>query len=420
MEPDYRQLLVDARRKAGLTQVQMAAALGVSQPVISGVESGSREANPRLVARLTRFTEKLESPRTYAASAPFDLPAREWKAETESYYFEVWQSPEAAGDFASLYSLPNQGLLFVCLDMAGRGTSVLPSRTFVEGWLSGYLSNALGAPRVEEIAQRLSVSLKTAGFQLSGYFAVITPSDGKGVNYEAACFSMPQPLLLLGPPYESRVAAEISPALPVEPAEIKVTRITSLPAPWKIIAGSDGLLERLGGGDEQEGRRQIRKWFTGHQAMTPLKDLLVTGSASTDDEVCALLEFTPWDMSVKTTTNNYAERTRILATLRHRLAGRVKPRRLEDFMQAVLEAMDNAAIHAYPSQGSGPLIINFREEATGWRVEVADNGIGIAPRPSPHGGLKVFEQYVTTHFISRNRGGGTTVTLQLESKPKTE
>jgi transcriptional regulator with XRE-family HTH domain len=418
MNEDFTKLIRDVRLKAGLTQAQLASELGVSQPTVSGLESGRLMATPRMQVRVKRFTEKLKSPTASSQVVLFDFPKREESKRVDSFRFESWQDSEASGDFANAYPLPGKAVLFVCIDMAGHGAGAVPSRTFVEGWLAGYLANATSTPRVENIAEKLSVALNEADFQLSGFFAVITPTTALAARYEAACFSMPLPLLLMGPPYEPRPAAELSPALPADASEIKVTRIESLPAPWKIIAGSDGLYQRLGTGDEDEGRLRIRKWFTGDEAAQPLQELLKSDALSMDDEVCAVIDFSPWRISTNTSSKNYTERQVAFGMIRQLIGDGVDQDRRERFMQAVMEAMNNSAGHAYPGQEEGSLTIRFRDEPDGWRVEVLDTGIGFAPRSTHGGGLKVIETNTSHHFIQPNRGGGTRVTLLLDAKPK--
>ncbi|MEW6367669.1 MAG: ATP-binding protein [Acidobacteriota bacterium] len=406
------------RREKGLSQVALGRILGVSQPTISGIERGVIAPSAPVLARLRQWLEREATPAPRSPGEVAFLVPQNAPATLPFLRFESWGRPEYSGDFAALFSVGKNAALFVVVDVAGHGTDVLPARTFVQGWLQAYVGRLRGVPRISELAGDLSATLRDGRIDVSAFFAVVAtvPGTPHTVNYEAGSFGLAAPLLLSGPPFRTRPSAEVCPALPLEPEEVRVTVIDGLEAPWRLVAATDGLLQRIGAGSESDGVKQLRSRFSLGPSPPPLEELLSTEIPWIDDEVCATLEWAAWDFEGSAVTADEAETRRMLGFVRLRSRPALGEAKAEEFCGAVLEAFQNAGRHAYP-KGPGRVSLRFREEASRFRAEISDNGAGMSDRrkvQTSEGGFAVMRTFCKEVFADENRGGGTVVTLLID------
>lgn len=94
---------------------------------------------------------------------------------------------------------------------------------------------------------------------------------------------------------------------------------------------------------------------------------------------------------------------------------------LEAVEIAVGEAFGNAVLHAYRGRPPGTITIDARVEGDELAVDVADDGIGMAPNPDSKGlgfGLALIGRYADRVEIASVPGGGTEVRMRFRAEPQ--
>ncbi|MEA1927250.1 MAG: ATP-binding protein, partial [Candidatus Auribacterota bacterium] len=130
----------------------------------------------------------------------------------------------------------------------------------------------------------------------------------------------------------------------------------------------------LGGGDEQAGRRVLRKWQAGISREKPPEEFLSTTNPVIDDELFAIIKWTGWDNEVVFSIYDDQERHRVLDWMAAVVASSTGKNQGARLQQAVTEAFINVRQHAY--RGNDGLVhVRFREEESCFRLEVEDEGI---------------------------------------------
>lgn len=414
-----------ARLERGWTQAELAAQVGRSQATISALENGKTQPSPLLRRRLEAVLLSPGPPAASALPGPrvrFRLPDLEIPEKALGLPLAVtrWRRPETSGDFLLLVPLPGDALFVAAVDVTGHGISVVPASLYIQGWLRGWLASLKSPPRLRSLIQELSSELKRAAVDCAGYFALFAsqPSWRHAVSLEAFCLGFPPPILLAGPPFRTLDPPSLGPPLPVDERALPLPQTLTLPAPWRLVLASDGLLSRLGGGEERLGLRRLREWQHGPNREEPPDRHLQTAQPSADDELFALLSWDGWDLEAAFSTLDDSERHRTLEIVHQSVANRLGAERADAMEQALIEALANARRHAYPG-GEGVVLVRFREEQTGVRAEVEDQGvdrIGERRRSSQVGGFEVMRAMVGVVEVRARGGGGTIVTLALASE----
>lgn len=417
-----------ARLDKGWTQADLAQRVGRSQTTISMIEGGrmvppatllqriqsalAEEAGPtasREPKRATAPTLTLPDLSTPRAAEGVSLPVRE----------EAWKRPRESGDFTVCLPLAGETLLVAAVDVAGHGLAVLPSALYLQGWLRGWTQALTSPPRLQTLVEAFSRALSMAAIEAGGYFGLLSRFRGAPhtLSYEAVAYGFPPPLLINVPPLRTLTSAGLGSPLPAPRQDLSAqpARIDRLPTPWRLVVASDGLLSRLGEGNEERGRRALLQWQAGPHRDEPPEKHLETGVPLTDDESFLLLQWAGWDRDQTFAVTDDAERHRLIRTLGQEIEADVGPRRAAAFLQAVVEALDNARRHG----GAGIVTVRSRQEEQRWRVEVEDQGpddVTDKKIRRPEGGFALMRRGAQVVDVRRGREGGTIVSLVLETK----
>lgn len=411
------------RVQMGWTQADLAKAAGCGQAMISMVERSAMKPSPVLHARIVRCLAERSTPiekQESAASllAP-TIPPPSFPAQMPLSARE-WFRPQLPGDFLVVQSLTADSVFIAVLDISGNAPAVSGQRLYLQGWLRGWLSKQTTTPQLKTVVQDLSAEMETTGIQGAGCFVLLALHGGfpHTVSYEAASCGFPPPLLLCGPPYRTPESCSLGPPLPCSSRTVESIRIDRLSAPWSLILASDGLLSRLGGGDETAGVKAVRRWQTGRSREQPPDTYLMTRELPLSDEFFARVEWTGWDEQSAFDITNDAECRRVVA-LCTSTVDRVLGKKTGDlYRQCLVEAINNAHRHAYGG-GEGRLTVRFREEMEGFRAEVEDEGRGEVTEKQmdkPRGGFALMRKNCAGVFVRNSANRGTIVQLLL-AKP---
>jgi transcriptional regulator with XRE-family HTH domain/anti-sigma regulatory factor (Ser/Thr protein kinase) len=415
-----------ARRRRGWTQKELARRVARSQAMISQIEAGRMKPAPSVLRQIEsvlaegldpamREAERTVSPVFYLPDLPAipgggSLPVRA----------DSWQRPEHSGDFMLCLPLPRETILIAAVDVAGHGTAVLPSALYLQGWLRGWTGGLTTPPRLQSLVEEFSRELSRVKIDAGGYFALVTRSRGAthAVSYEAVAYGFRPPLLILGPPFRTPKSADLGPPLPASGADLSISpvRMDRL-SPWRLVLASDGLLSRLGEGQEERGLRFLLQWQTGPARDELPERHLATGVPLTDDESFLLLQWAGWDLDQAFDIRDDAERHQLLRTLGQEVES-TGPERTGAFLQGVVEALSNAHRHG----GSGIVSVRFREEPDCWRLEVEDEGldnVGEKEIRRAESGFALMHHGAEAVDVRKGRERGTVVSLILD-KPLTE
>lgn len=412
-----------ARWRRHWTQKELAQRIGHSQTWLSMIEADRMKAAPTVLRQIEAVLAEGLDPAVREAertvSPVFSLPDLPAAPEGGSLPVRAdsWQRPGQSGDFMLCLPLPRETILIAAVDVAGHGTAVLPSALYLQGWLRGWTGGLTTPPRLQSLVEEFSRELSRVKIDAGSYFALVSRSRGAAhaVSYEAVAYGFRPPLLILGPPFRTPTSANLGAPLPAPFAELSIqpVRIDRL-APWRLVLASDGLLSRLGQGQEEKGLRVLLKWQTGPSRDELPERHLETGLPLTDDESFLLLQWTGWDHDQAFDIRDDAERHRILRTLGQEVETSVGTQRTEAFLQAVVEALGNARRHG----GGGIVIVRFREEPDCWRVEVEDEGrpnnVGAEEIQRPESGFALMRRGAQAIDVRKGRERGTVVSLILE------
>ena len=405
----------EARLRRGWTQSELAARVGSSQASISTAESG-QHVSPSLLAKIDRVLQQDENPpEAVAPVLRFSLP-RVQPAEILGLpvALRTWSRPELSGDFFLLHPLGRETLLLIAADVAGHGLSVVPSSYFLQGWLMGWTRARAGEqsrPRLEDLALDFSRFLASAEIEAACYFAYLWRQAGQTLRYEAISCGFPPPLLLVGDGFETRTSAELGPPLPSD--RIAPSLVATVEAPWRLAVASDGLLSRLGEGNEPRGLKLLRQWQSGSTRDDSPESWLASDTPVTDDESFLLLTWEGWDLDLTFNVGDDAERHRAIRTVDQDVAQALGATSSPALQQAVVEALDNARRHAYPA-GSGAVFLRGRREGRRYRVEIEDVGsdnLSPGQARASGGGFEIMRRRADRVDVRRGAQGGTVVTL---------
>jgi anti-sigma regulatory factor (Ser/Thr protein kinase) len=303
--------------------------------------------------------------------------------------------------------------LIAGVDVAGHGATYHPALLYVLGWLHGRVAAGEAGVAVDALARALEAAMQDAGIEASFFLALITGWPGqRAVRYEAIARGYPPPLLLTGRPARSMETIPEPPAAGGTAGERPVLH-DDLRPPWRLIVASDGLLSRLGGGVEQDGRRLLRRWQLGSRRDLALSAHLDSPTPPNDDESLLAVVWDGWDEEVRIPAEDDDAIKRLARIVRARATTVVGQTRAEDLTQAVVEAIDNAREHGQPPGRRELLWIGFCQEEGAAVVEVRDRGRGVSPSQVEQTGrgFDVMRRMCELVDVRSGESGGTTVTL---------
>jgi anti-sigma regulatory factor (Ser/Thr protein kinase) len=311
----------------------------------------------------------------------------------------LWRRPEASGDAFLIVTLPRGGVLIVALDAAGHGVEQVPKVRYLEGWVRGWVRGLSVVPRIESFADDLNAELLATRLEAAWFAAILSPRHASPhlVAYQGMTRRSPAPLLLVGAPPST---------LPSVGRDDEPVRHDLWP-PWRLAIASDGLLRRLGGGDEPRGKASLLEWQTGATRDRVLRDQLETKVPLADDELYADMTWQRWDGVQQLDIHDDAERHRLKRRLRQEIGA--GPDASRELGVAVGEALKNVMKHAYGQEG-GRVSVSWRDEGEHVRVEVEDAGIGAVPFREG-GGFKVMRVHADGMDLRRLYPHGTVVSL---------
>ncbi len=370
MEPGAQ--VREARRGLGWTQTELAERAGLSQAHISRIEQGQVEPSREVLRALGLSDSHAEEPPPPDPASPVPPP---WKpaepSHPSSLVVRLWRRPEASGDGFFTVGLAKEGTLIVAVDIAGHGLEQVPKVAYLHGWLRGYSSGLTVVPRIESFADDLERELNAVGLRAAWYAAILAPlpSSPTVQSYQGITHRFPAPLLLVGAPPHT---------LPSVGKGEEVAR-HELWSPWRLAIASDGLLRRLGRGDEQRGKSWLLEWQTSPARDQPVEERLGTRGHVVDDELYADASYQRWDGEARFLMTSSADLHRAKRVLKQALD--LSDRRRSELLVAASEGLANVRRHAYdPGEGSGaPVTLRWRDERQRVRVEVCDAGRGVPP-----------------------------------------
>lgn len=422
------------RLALALTQNDLARLVDRTQATISGLEARDGDLPSLILNRLEDVLTHLEQERPSGSavrepgssrSLPvFDLPAvptidppaRDFLLAT------AWRRPRLSGDRGCVIALPDGSALVAVIDVAGQGLSAFPSALYVEAWLRGRLAREDASPRLPVLARDLSDELRAVGLEIGCFMAVVARhrQPWPAVSYEGVAYGFPPPLLIAGPPFRTLESAHLAQPLPTRGDE-PVVRVDSLAGPWRLVVATDGLLQRLGEGSEENGLRVLRRWQSGPDRNLESPPQLTRGGPETDDELLLTVRSNLWRDEVAFAAADCETRNRMLRRIRQDLEEVAGQDAADRFTQAVLEAADNAAEHAYGGSDGVVRVRRLMDDRHMW-VEVEDEGYdGLSPSvvERANGGLAIMNSRAKVVDVRNRPAGGTVVTLVAEHTPVT-
>jgi len=386
--------------------MELAAKLGVSQSLVSRVERGLQAFASPQEQRLAKLlgASILRRKSVPAAADGTVLEPIEPRPPHSSGSMPLkiveWQRRRPSGDFAAV--IPSRdAVLIVFGDVAGNGPRVASLAHYVNGWLRG----AMGRGASMLIAEELDAELRLTAIDLAYFLAIVRRegSDPHSVAIEYMRRGMTAPLLFYHLKSERR---EHLRALHQE------RELLIISAPWRIVAASDGLLQRLGSGNESAGMRHLARWQSSEQREQPADSRFSSGSAGSTDESLWIVEWNGWDAIIDLDAAVYEERRRLHRSIRD-LVG-------DDAGAAVAELVGNALRHGSNGR-AGTIWVRIRREERATRVEIEDHGTGGLTQETievSRNGLAVVRG-IASHVSTRNAyPTGTIVTAVFPSGEK--
>lgn len=384
-----------ARQDLGLSQQKLAALVGCSQPTISLVERGRLDPDAQLMRKIAGILDS-DSPDRTDATASVESYLSELSQMSErltipplqglpaGLSIQQWQQPDFGGDLAVTY-VRRKGsdwtVSVVAVDLAGSGPRLMQASAYFRGWIRGLIDaqpqQARGLiQKLSDECRRLEISASAAVIILSG------DNRRKGVDIDIINAAFPSVLLIDEPPMRITPPGTIGPALPLRDNEFFDVEQLHIESGTLLIT-TDGLLERLGAGDQVTGRRRLVKHMTSPARHVEIGEWLSTEIPSRDDELGIVVTYRPWDIDDTFSVRDDYSRQHVMRRLRDLLQSAVllpssegQARQAESAMTAVAEAIDNVREHA---RGSGIVTIRAVESAEQIRVEIQDDGIGPPP-----------------------------------------
>ena len=397
------------RKQRGWTQADLAKKAGVSQSYVSMVERG-QGGSPEIIEAMLRLLDLSHRPRRDAPTR--SEPEIRWTPLRfplpQPLAIQMWQRPEPSGDFFLILPIRDRHVLIAAVDVAGHRNKAAPQAIYLQGWLRGWVRGLGVAPQLATLAEVFRSELKTTGINAAWFFAMLTLGRSAGsMSYQALSHAFPDPLLVA----DGRTLESTRETGPHEDQVSPLAHQIVAP-PWRIVAASDGLLERLGAGNQRKGKQTLLRWQTGPARDERPTSYLKTDIAPDDDEALMIVSWDGWDETLDFQVADDAERHRVIRRVRDRvdeLFGREEAVAVDEILP---EALENVRRHAYG--GNGPVTVRFRQEDRRFRMEVIDQGRGTAMTEG--GGLKVMRHWAESVDVRRAYPSGTVISFTIADK----
>ena len=351
-----------ARKRLGWTQVELAQQAHVSQPYVSRVERGDAPPPEAILLALGLTDQPARRPQQ---TTPLQLWMPHPEPSGDAILVRRWKRPDASGDALTCTQLPRGGFILLALDIAGHGLEQVPKATYLQGWLRGWVRALSVVPRLESFVEDLGQELDHSGLRAAWLAVILSPLQhaAHSLAYQAAASRFPAPLLVIGAP----------PATFPSIAHNGEVQRHNLRPPWRLVLASDGLLNRLGSGDEVRGKRRLADWQLGADRDLDPAAFLQTKLPVVDDESYGDVSWKRWDGTSAFAIDSLPELHRVKRVLQQTLP--LPSDRSQSLLVAASEALANVRRHAY--QGVDGLVeVAWRDEGDCVRVEVRDSGVG--------------------------------------------
>jgi hypothetical protein len=312
--------------------------------------------------------------------------------------------PEHGGDFFLIVPVAATEVLVAAVDVAGNGPSAMPAARYLQGWLRGR-AMAPGAPRLDRLASDLHDELEFTGIEAAWYLALLQRQGSSTLLYQAVADSFPDPLLLVDE------AGTTRPSVAKRRSDGSfVLELATLTPPCTLALASDGMLRRLGGGDEHRGKGVIRRWLTGERRRQAIQKHFGKAKITTADESLAVLRWSPWDERYVFNIADSGQRHACQQSIRLRAQTIIGPH-VADLGRALAEALNNVWSHAYGG-ADGPAEVYYRASSGRVELEVRDHGTGAL---STGDGVRLIHKSCTAQLF-RGPENGHVVYLRCDAE----
>jgi len=397
------------RKQRGWTQADLAEKADVSQSYVSMVERG-QGGSPEVIGRMLSLLGLSHRRRRDPSTSP--EPQIKWSLPPppipRALAVQTWQRPEPSGDFFLVLPLQDKQVLVAAVDVAGHRSKAAPVAIYLQGWLRGWIRGLAVPPQLGTLAEVFGSELNTTGFNAAWFFAMLTLNRSTGsMSYQALSHAFPEPLLVA----DGRTLESTRETGPRE-AQVSPLLHQRVAAPWRIVAASDGLLERLGAGNQRRGKQTLLRWQTGSARDERPSSYLRTEIAPDDDEALLIMAWDGWDETLELQVADDAQRHRVIRLVRDRVKEQLGSRQASAVDEVLSEALENVRRHAYG--GDGPVTVRFRQEDQRVRVEVADQGRGTSVTEG--GGFEVMRHWADSVDVRRAYPSGTVISFTIGSQ----
>ena len=318
-----------------------------------------------------------------------------------------WQRPKRgeSGDFLVIEALSADALIAVAADIAGHGGAVARRALYLDGWIRGWVRSQASIPRLENLVEALNAECVRTDIELAIAVGLISVEPGPGMRGEIEVLTLgyPAPVLITGPPTRT-------PAPQITEGVCRLGRLLGKrfvwrpEHRWRLALASDGVLQRLGAGEEAKGRSAVRLLLEQRGGRDPLATLAKALTAPADDESILFVESVQWDETWDLSVDGRDEIRRMLRALQIKASRELSPRTIERFMAALAIPIENVFVHARVDSFN----VRARIEPKRVTVEIADEGIGLGDRAAA-GGLTALDYLCTAHYQHRNHPKGTVI-----------
>lgn len=408
-----------ARVARGWTQAELGHRVGLSQGRISQIENGGLVPTAlvgpiRVALDLPSQPEPVATP--IEPTAPRFLLAPPGQLLPIQMNIEGWARPkDISGDFHSV-RVVGSSVLVVAGDIAGHGLQAFPGATYVQGLLHGVTANVALVPDLQAFAE--SVLQACLRVSVTGAFAFalfrLAPGSSHRVIVDVVSFGYPEAVVLDGPRLTSplpTLRSEIRSSIGGDGVQLRY----ELTGGWRLVLASDGTLDRLGLGNESDGRLALLNWQRGPRRDEPLERFMVDGPPVGDDESLLLASWRVWDDEVAATVEERTSITDFVRKTRERVAAGSTEAIADRFVNALVEATANACTHARDGRR---IWLRFRDESGRFVVEVEDRGLGMGKgAEKPDAGIAYAKDSVDVDF-RRATPNGTICTLSIAKESK--